>query len=197
MNIIRVTSKQLQERLTSRPPEYLSEIEPAITQRHDDGSISFDTGHSAWKAAMAKYRPAHRPVTPKWIDPCKTCEHQPQCPVAYLPICKRKRALRGDPMYPLPDYCPQKKESSAVNYQTCTTCSDPTLCLIDGNVCDKGPGMCETCNRRPKSHVDPNICPFAIHVGDNVMCKKGKGGCGVGPTEWRSCPKLVPQKDDA
>src|SRR5690554_6236142 len=103
MNIIRVTSKQLQKRLTSRPPEYLSEIEPAITQRHDDGSISFDTGHSAWKAAMAKYRPVRKSSIPIWIDPCKTCEHQPQCPVAHLPICKRKRAFRGDPMYPLPD----------------------------------------------------------------------------------------------
>ena len=54
-----VPASKLAEYLAKRPPEYASEIEPAITQRFADGSIEVDTHHPAWQAAMAKYRSTH------------------------------------------------------------------------------------------------------------------------------------------
>ena len=57
-----VPASKLAEYIAKRPPEYASEIEPAITQRFADGSIEVDTHHPAWQAAMAKYRPVRRQV---------------------------------------------------------------------------------------------------------------------------------------
>ncbi len=94
--IIKATKKNLEQRLKERSSEYLSEIEPAIVKRHDDGSFDCDTEHPAWKAAMVKYKPVRKPRVQKCPQAVAACCGDPygcglnpgmDCPDPYNQKC--------------------------------------------------------------------------------------------------------------
>jgi hypothetical protein len=100
--MIRVTHRQVIDRLAGRPPEYMDDIRPSIVRVFADGGAECDETHPAWIAARAKYRPARcvteSPPAP-WhaarVAACEGCRSA-ACDLAGFPPCTRKRLL-ADP----------------------------------------------------------------------------------------------------
>ena len=69
--MIKVTKKQLEDRIKTRSPEYLDDIRPAMVKKYADGSMDFNDQHPAWIAAMEKYRPVRNKPISVGKSPCK------------------------------------------------------------------------------------------------------------------------------
>lgn len=50
------TEKHLADRVTQHGYEYLTELEPCIVERRDNGDIVCDDTHPAWRTMLEKYR---------------------------------------------------------------------------------------------------------------------------------------------
>jgi hypothetical protein len=109
--MIRVTPQQLEARLRERPPEYLSEIAPALVRTLPGGVQEYNERHPAWRAAVRKYRKAaHVPGVAR--KPC-SCSEQREAAKRIIPYTREQQMAQTPPVRPSCLECVEKHLGAA------------------------------------------------------------------------------------